>query len=287
MAEVFQSKRDELAAFLFENTELKLHAAVERADAWIKEHPGGASWEPNRSISEIARNLLDGREYGRIPAPDPADARYANESQGDLLKDLSTWDATTDSWYGLFRSYQSRAVGVLARATPSKVSAEALAIALRGVALTAVADIAAAALVDMPDVGVNALAEAIKRIAQLESAVRWALGYDEGGQSFPGREVRMGGSVAPYGWRFELRRRAGMPADDHAATAPAPLTFAPPEMREDVARADVAPGERYAQGLQMITEVCPGSAKAVAEIAQAALEGGPAWDALIADMGEG
>jgi hypothetical protein len=54
------------------------------------------------------------------------------------------------------------------------------------------------------------------RIAVLESAIRWACGYDEGGESFPGPEVRAGGHVAPFGWRRELRRRAGLSAPEPA-----------------------------------------------------------------------
>lgn len=54
----------------------------------------------------------------------------------------------------------------------------------------------------------SALTAATARAEALEKAIRWALGYDEGEPQFPGPEVRMGGRVAPYGWRSELRRRA-------------------------------------------------------------------------------
>ena len=42
---------------------------------------------------------------------------------------------------------------------------------------------------------------------QLRSAIRWALGYDEGEPEFAPREV--GTDQPPYWWRKELRRRAG------------------------------------------------------------------------------
>lgn len=42
--------------------------------------------------------------------------------------------------------------------------------------------------------------------ARMESAIRWALGYDEGEPEFMPRQEGEG----PYWWRAELRRRAAL-----------------------------------------------------------------------------
>jgi len=60
-----------------------------------------------------------------------------------------------------------------------------------------------------------AFAALTERVERLESAVRWALGYDEGGPDFADFVAHDG--PPRYAWRTELRRRAALDA------APAPM----------------------------------------------------------------